>query len=122
MPRRSRLALLLAAVVLFFGLPSFADFYTDWLWFSEVGYEQVFIRSLTAQSTITAVVTLVVFAVLALNLTVALRALRPWRFTLATPEGPRPITMDPFGIRAAKASGRSANISLRRTGDPAPAS
>ncbi len=53
MPRR--LPLLLLGIVVLLGLPAFAEFYTDWLWFKELGYEQVFVRSLTARSTITAV-------------------------------------------------------------------
>jgi hypothetical protein len=60
-----------------------------------VGYEQVFVRSLTARSLITAIVTLLGFLWLAGNLVFALRALRPWQFTVVTPQGPRPVTMDP---------------------------
>ena len=97
MPRR--LPLLLLGIVVLLGLPAFAEFYTDWLWFKELGYEQVFVRSLTARSTITAVTALLVFAVLAGNLTLAFRALRPWQFTVVTTEGPRPITMDPTRFR-----------------------
>jgi uncharacterized membrane protein (UPF0182 family) len=97
MPRRLFLVILAALVLL--GLPAFAEFYTDWLWFREMGYEQIFIRSLTARSTITAVTGLIVFATLAGNLAVAFRALRPWQFTVVTPEGPRPITMDPTRFR-----------------------
>ena len=97
MPRR--FPLILSAVILLLGLPAFAEFYTDWLWFREVGYEQVFIRSLTARSTVTALAGFVVFAALAGNLAVAFRALRPWQFTVVTPEGPRPITMDPTRFR-----------------------
>jgi uncharacterized membrane protein (UPF0182 family) len=94
-----RFPIFLAAVLLLLGLPAFAEFYTDWLWFKELGYEQVFIRSLTARSTVTAVAGLIVFAVLAGNLVLAFRALRPWQFTVVTPEGPRPITMDPTRFR-----------------------
>jgi hypothetical protein len=97
MPRR--LPFVLAAVIVLLGLPAFAEFYTDWLWFEELGYEQVFIRSLTARSTVTALAGLVVFAALAGNLAIAFRALRPWQFTVVTPEGPRPITMDPTRFR-----------------------
>jgi uncharacterized membrane protein (UPF0182 family) len=97
MPRR--FSLILSAIVLLLGLPAFAEFYTDWLWFREVGHEQVFIRSLTARSTVTALAGFVVFAVLAGNLAIAFRALRPWQFTVVTPEGPRPITMDPTRFR-----------------------
>ncbi len=97
MPRR--LPLVFLALLVLLGLPAFAEFYTDWLWFKEVGYEQVFIRSLTARSTITLVVGLVVFALLAGNLAIAFRSLRPWQFTVVTPEGPRPLTMDPTRFR-----------------------
>ena len=89
----------MTAAVLLLGLPAFAEFYTEWLWFREVGYEQVFIRSLTARSTITIAAGLFVFAILAGNLALALRALRPWQFTVVTTEGPRPITMDPTRFR-----------------------
>jgi uncharacterized membrane protein (UPF0182 family) len=94
-----RFPVFIIAVLLLLGLPAFAEFYTDWLWFRELGYEQVFIRSLTARSTVTVAAGLVVFAVLAGNLAVAFRALRPWQFTVVTPEGPRPITMDPTRFR-----------------------
>jgi uncharacterized membrane protein (UPF0182 family) len=96
-PRRLPLVLLLA--LLFFGIPGFVEFYTDWLWFQEVGHEQVFIRSLTARSTVTIAVGLVVFAILAGNLRFALRILRPWRFTFTTVQGPQPVTMDPMRFR-----------------------
>jgi uncharacterized membrane protein (UPF0182 family) len=93
--RRSRLPLLLVAVLLLAGIPAFAEFYTDWLWFTEVGYAQVFLRTLTARSTVTVLAGLAVFAILGGNLALALRALRPWRFTVTTVQGPQPVTMDP---------------------------
>ncbi len=37
-------------VLLITGIPATAEFYTDWLWFQEVGFEKVFVRSLAAQS------------------------------------------------------------------------
>src|SRR5688500_1974704 len=91
--------LFLAGMLLLLGVPALAEFYTDWLWYREVGYEQVFLRSLTARSTVTVVAGVVVFAALAGNLAIAFRALRPWQFTVVTPEGPRPITMDPTRFR-----------------------
>ena len=94
-----RFPIIVLAIVVLLGLPAFAEFYTDWLWFREMGYEQVFIRSLTARSTIAALTGVVVFAILAGNLAIAFRALRPWQFTVVTPEGPRPITMDPSRFR-----------------------
>src|SRR4029453_8934376 len=94
-----RLPLVFLALLVLLGLPAVAEFYTDWLWFKEVGYEQVFIRSLTARSTITVVVGAIAFALLAGNLAIAFRSLRPWQFTVVTPEGPRPLTMDPTRFR-----------------------
>jgi len=37
-----RLVALVVFALLFFGAPSMVRFYTDWLWFGEVGYQQVF--------------------------------------------------------------------------------
>jgi uncharacterized membrane protein (UPF0182 family) len=94
-----RAPLIFVGLLLLLGLPAFAEFYTDWLWFRELGYEQVFIRSLAARSTITALVAFAVFAIVGGNLAIALRALRPWQFTVVTTTGPRPVTMDPARFR-----------------------
>ena len=96
---RLRTPLILALVLLVFAVPATAEFYTDWLWFKEVGYEQVFFRSLTAQSLITAAVALIAFVLLGGNLLVAMKALRPRPFMIATPQGPQTITIDPSSMR-----------------------
>ena len=44
-----RLAVALAALVLFVALPALADLYTEWLWFGEVDYQSVFLKSLTTR-------------------------------------------------------------------------
>jgi uncharacterized protein len=50
-PRRPRLWLLLAlALVVLVFWPLFAGFYTDWLWFQEVGYQTVFSTTLKAKA------------------------------------------------------------------------
>jgi uncharacterized membrane protein (UPF0182 family) len=98
--RVPRLFLLAAAVVLFTAIPSFAEFYTDWLWFREVGFEQVFLKSLSAQATTGLSVGLVVFAILWLNLRLSLRHLRRREFTIATAEGPRVISVDTRRLRS----------------------
>ncbi len=94
-----KLPILLALFLLVTGVPATAEFYTDWLWFKELGYEQVFLRSLSAQSLVTVIAGLVIFALLAGNLMLALRSLRPRPFLIATPQGPQTITMDPSRIR-----------------------
>ncbi|MGH9372366.1 MAG: UPF0182 family protein, partial [Vicinamibacterales bacterium] len=96
---RSRLLLFLLLIVVLTALPATAVFYTDWLWFQEVGYEQVFVRSLTARSVATVATAIVVFAVLAGNLLLALRLLRPRQFMIATAAGPQTITVDPANVR-----------------------
>jgi uncharacterized membrane protein (UPF0182 family) len=93
------LPLFLVLIVVLTALPATAVFYTDWLWFQEVGYEQVFIRSLTARSLVTVLTALAVFAVLAGNLLLALRVLRPRQFMIATAAGPQTITVNPAGVR-----------------------
>ena len=94
-----RIPVLLALALLLMGVPAAAEFYTDWLWFKEVGYEQVFVRSLSAQTLVTAVTGFVIFGFLAANLLIALRSLRPRPFMIATPQGPQTIMMDPASAR-----------------------
>ena len=98
--RLPRFALLLAALLVFTGIPSFAEFYTDWLWFQELGYEQVLLKSLSAQATTGIAVGAVVFVILWLNLRLSLRLLRRREFAIATPEGPRIITVDTGRMRS----------------------
>jgi uncharacterized protein len=71
----SRLWLLLVAGALLLGVPSFADFYLNWLWFADLGYQQVFLRTLTASSVLGASVMGVAFAVLYANLLLALSSI-----------------------------------------------
>jgi uncharacterized protein len=96
---RLRAPVLLFIVLVLTGIPATAEFYTDWLWFREVGYEQVFLRSLTVRTTVTAVVGVAVFLMLAGNLLLAIRTLRPRPFMVATPQGPQTITVDPATLR-----------------------
>ena len=48
MPRRWLLGLGALLVALLLVVPSAAGYYTDWLWYRELGYEHVFLRSLNA--------------------------------------------------------------------------
>jgi uncharacterized membrane protein (UPF0182 family) len=90
---------LLIAVLLFLGLPVLVRFYTDWLWFGEVGYQSVFLRTLTAKAAISSMVFLASFLVLAFNLRLAFGTLQRREFEILTPEGPRSITVDPGRLR-----------------------
>ncbi len=98
--RLPKLALFFAALLIFTGVPSFAEFYTDWLWYQELGYEQIFLKSLSAQATTGLLVGGVVFVLLWLNLRLSLRQLRRREFAIATPDGPRIITVDTGRMRS----------------------
>jgi uncharacterized membrane protein (UPF0182 family) len=94
-----RAVALLVALLLFFTLPLLVSFYVDWLWFGEVGYQSVFLRSLTAKVTVSTLVFLVSFLVIALNLRLAFGALKRRDFEIMTADGPRSITVDPGRLR-----------------------
>jgi len=88
-------ALLVLATV----IPAAATFYTDWLWFQELGYETVFVRTLSAQAVVGIGAGAIAFALLAGNLLLALRSPRPRPFRVATPTGPQLIMVDPSAFR-----------------------
>ncbi len=90
---------LLLAILLLFALPALVRFYADWLWFGEVGYQSVFLRTLTAQATLALLVFLVTFLVLALNLRLAFSTLKRREFEILTPDGPRSIAVDPGRLK-----------------------
>jgi uncharacterized membrane protein (UPF0182 family) len=87
--RRPPLGVLIAAAVLFlfFAGPSLIAFYTDWLWYGEVGYQQVYARTLTAQGTLFTIVFAVTAVWLTINLRYALAGLGDSRPTLITRQG-----------------------------------
>jgi uncharacterized protein len=63
----------LAAILV---VPALAEFYTDWLWFGETGYQQVFLRELTARAWLGGVAAVVAFAFLFANLFHAIRGIK----------------------------------------------
>src|SRR5262245_29068519 len=87
MPRSLRVVSLAALALLFFGGPSLLTFYTDWLWFGEVGYQHVFATILRGQGTLFVLVLVASFAWLSLNLRYALRTIGEGRAVFTTREG-----------------------------------
>ena len=61
----------LVAAVLLFVVPSAVGYYTDWLWFQEVGYTGVFLRTLNAQGAVFFATFTVAYLFLYFNLRVA---------------------------------------------------
>lgn len=97
--RSTRGALILAALTLFFLLPSVAGFYTDWLWFKEVGYEGVFSRRISTSFSTGTVVFLVAFIVLWGNIIYALGSLtQPYVMFGATAQG-QPVMFNRRQVR-----------------------
>src|SRR6185436_5933301 len=90
--RRVLILLLLGFAVLFL-MPTAAGFYTDWLWFKELGYETVFLRTWDAQAGVFVGTFVVAALFLALNFGIAERALvRP--LTLGATADGRPVTIE----------------------------
>src|SRR5688572_5839070 len=85
---------ILAGVVLVFVLPSWAVIYTDWLWFGELGFRQVFLTTLSARFTLGVLTFLIAFAVLYANIRLAQTALKRRDFVIMGPEGARTISVD----------------------------
>jgi uncharacterized membrane protein (UPF0182 family) len=84
----------------FFVVPNLVMLYTDWLWFGEVGYQDVFLRTLTTRATLALIVFVLAFAVLYGNVRLAQTALRRRQFTIMTPQGPHTIAVAPKRIKS----------------------
>jgi uncharacterized membrane protein (UPF0182 family) len=98
---RSRaLAFLAAALVVLLALPSAVEFYTDWLWFAELGYPHVFTRILAVKSWIFVGVFALALAFLLANLLFAFRALTRRELVVVTAQGPRVVVIDPQRLRS----------------------
>ena len=62
----------LAVLLLVLSVPSLAELYTEWLWFGETGYQQIFRQSLVTKILLGGAVFLLSFTVLLTNLRLAL--------------------------------------------------
>jgi uncharacterized membrane protein (UPF0182 family) len=82
-----RFALLALVLVLFLGGPSLLRFYTDWLWFSEVGYQTIFLTILRSQGALFTLTFIAATAWLVVNLNVSLSAIGNVRPVFTTREG-----------------------------------
>ena len=88
MPQRPvRFAVLAVLAGIFFAGPSLVRYYTDWLWFGEVGYQQVFLTMLRAQGTLFALTFVAAAVWLTLNLRSALATIGDLQPVFTTREG-----------------------------------
>jgi uncharacterized membrane protein (UPF0182 family) len=97
--RNLLLPLLIVFAALFFLLPSIARLYTDWLWFGEVRYSQIFLTILGTRFALGAIVFAAAFAVLYANVRLARGALTQRSFTVFGPQGPKTIAIDMGRLR-----------------------
>ena len=75
---RPQPVLLLLLLLLVFGvLAQLVPLYTDWLWFNEVGYSQVFVKTLSLRGSLFAALAISVLVFLYANLTFAARTAAP---------------------------------------------
>jgi uncharacterized membrane protein (UPF0182 family) len=87
MTRTGRIAIGLIVVLLVLTGPSLLRFYTDWLWFGEVGYQHVYGTMLRTQGAIFTVVFVFAVAWFVLNLRMALASIGDLRPVFTTREG-----------------------------------
>ena len=87
--RRHPIAVILTALFLFvfFAGPTLVSFYTDWLWFLDVGYQNVYLTTIRAQGTLFTIVFAIAAMWFVFNLRVALRAIGDARPILVTRQG-----------------------------------
>ena len=95
----ARLPLILIGFFLFIIIPALVDFFGDWVWFGEVGYQQIFITSLTTKILLGAAVFVGTLILLGGNLRFALQELKkPFSVGALGPETP-PLVLDKKSLR-----------------------
>jgi uncharacterized membrane protein (UPF0182 family) len=91
---RRRIAIFATVVLAAVLVPTAITFYTDWLWFGETGYQSIYLRTITAESSLAAAAIGIAFAVLYANVIVAMRTLTPRDWVVVTREGPISFAID----------------------------
>jgi uncharacterized membrane protein (UPF0182 family) len=87
MPRLGRVVGLAVLALLVLGTPQLVRYYTDWLWFSEAGFPQVFTTLLRSQSLLFASAVLISVVWFAVNVRIAVATMGDRRPTFVTREG-----------------------------------
>jgi uncharacterized membrane protein (UPF0182 family) len=83
----ARLVALVVVGAVVFLFPPLVDFFTDWLWFGEVGYRSVYATQLTTRAEVGLATFAIAFAWLVFHLRMALGSLSPAPLTFTTREG-----------------------------------
>ena len=81
------IVLVALALFLFFAGPTLVSFYTDWLWYLDVGFQRVYLITLRAQGTLFTIVFSIAAVWLVANLRVALASIGEARPIIVTRQG-----------------------------------
>mgnify|MGYP003352921320 CR=1 FL=1 len=87
MPRLLRFGAIAALLGILFAVPAAVGFYTDWLWFGEVGFQSVYLTMLRAQGAMFAVMFAVTASWLLVNLRAAIASVSHARPVFTTRDG-----------------------------------
>ena len=82
-----RILILFLAGAIFFVLPFSVDFLTDWLWFGEVGFQDVFSTEVSARAGMAVTVFVAAAAWLTVHVRIALSSISPAPITITTRDG-----------------------------------
>jgi uncharacterized protein len=82
-----RFIIIVVLALLFLGGPSLVRFYTDWLWFGEVGYQGVFLTIVRSQASLFTITFVIAVLWLVFNLRLALGSMREGRPIFTTQQG-----------------------------------
>jgi uncharacterized membrane protein (UPF0182 family) len=82
-----RFIVIIVLALLFLGGPSLVRFYTDWLWFGEVGYQQVFTTIVRSEASLFTITFVIAVLWLVFNFRLALGTLREGRPIFTTQQG-----------------------------------
>ena len=85
--------LVFVAIALLLVVPSTVRYYTDWLWFDEIGYEGIFLRTLNAQFAVFLAIFSAVFLFLFVNLRIARKTITRPHVMVGTGVDGRPIAI-----------------------------
>jgi len=93
-PKLPSLVFLIAIFVVFISISNLVGLVTDWWWFSEMGYNQIFIKSLGAKIVLGLSATVFTAAFLLINFSLAIRSKIPWLAALPESLVGQPVTLD----------------------------
>ncbi len=82
-----RFIIIVVLALLFLGGPSLVRFYTDFLWFEEVGYQEVFLTIVRSQASLFTITFVIAVLWLVFNLRLALGSMREGRPIFTTQQG-----------------------------------